>query len=182
PGAQGRQPGGGPGGPGENAVGRAGGGPAELGGGGRADPGRVEAGQLDGGGGQLVPGAGPLVGDMEHPGPALDRQPGQGAGQVGGVGGAAALVVDDPQRRTLPGPADDRVDEVAAPAAEHPRGAGDGPGAGVAGDLPLPAELRAAVDGPGAGLVPLVVGPVLVAGEDVVGGDVHQVGAHPGAG
>ena len=52
----------------------------------------------------------------------------------------------------------------------------------MAGDLPLPAELRAAVDGPGAGLVPLVVGPVLVAGEDVVGGDVHQVGAHPGAG
>jgi hypothetical protein len=52
----------------------------------------------------------------------------------------------------------------------------------VTGDLDLAAQLGAAVDGQGAGVVPLVVGPVLVPREDVVGGEVDEVGARPGGG
>ena len=99
-----------------------------------------------------------------------------GGRQVGGEGGRAALVVDEAQRPVALGQPQRGLHHVGPAGAAHPRGAHDG-GAGRA--LPLAAELGPAVDRARVRLVPLDVGPVGRAVEDVVGRDVDEVGPAP---
>jgi len=146
----GGQAGSGPGRPRQHAVGRPGGGPAELavvvv----RPPPGRARA-QLDGGRGQVVPGAGPWLVTLYTPWRrSTARRPGRRPGR--GRRWATPLIVDD--RSGAPSRARRRwVDEVAAPAAEDPE-VRRWPRSRVAGHLRSPPSLERPLDRPGEGLV-----------------------------
>ncbi len=105
-------------------------------------------------------------------------------GQIDGVGGVAALVVDDLQLAELPACIHDGLDEVLAVVAVEPRGADDEVAVAELLDVLLTHELGGAVGADGAGDGGLILrdAAVLTAGEDIVGGDVHQPCAGLGGG
>lgn len=125
-------------------------------------------------------------GRVEHPvqgGAETRPEVGDPGGHVGAPDGLAALVGDDVDGVAAPLQAEHGAHEAAAVGAVEPGGADDGARVRERGEHgPFAGELGAAVGGAGGGRGVLGVGGARGAGEDVVGGDVDQPGAVPGAG
>jgi len=111
---------------------------------------------------------------VEDPQGTAAQQVAHDGGQVGGVGGAADLVVDDTQPWPLRQQPADRQDEVARPGAEQPARADDLPRRRQPLDGLLPRGLAATVPADRPSRIVLVVPAVGLPVEDVVGADVGQ--------
>src|SRR6266545_924487 len=170
----------------QDGPGGARGGAGELVGGDRLDAGGVLAGGLQDRPGQVVPGARAAAGEVVGAVLTGPHQRPQAGGQVRRPGGAADLVGDHLEQRPLAGQPQDRLDEVAAGVAVHPGGADQVVAAPDLAQGLLAGQLGAAVDAGRLGRVVLAVAlrsaqarlPV----EDVVGGEVQQLGVDLRAG
>ena len=125
---------------------------------------------------EAPPGRGAAVGGVEDPGPPVETERHDGGRQIGGERRRPVLVVDEAQRRRRPPARRSAVrDDVVAVGPAQPARPDDGR-AGPA--LALTGQLGGAVDRRRVRGVPLPVGAVGRAVEDVVGRHVDDVRAH----
>src|SRR5687767_1594898 len=116
---------------------------------------------------------------MKQPSPAGGEQVERGLGQVEGEGGAAALVIDDPEWLTRARGVEDDLGKgsgaTLAGGAVEPGGAEGYPVRQAAAlDGHLARQLAAAIGADGGGLVILPVGAIALAIEDKIGAVVDQ--------
>ena len=137
-----------------------------------------DAGQTVDGDGEVVPAAGPFVGevvDARHEG--LGREHGKdGAGQVGGTGGGAYLVGYDRELVALGAQPHHGLHEVIAVGRVEPGGTDDGTLGAESHQGLFALEFGGAVDRLGVGRHILGVGAVSPSVEYVVGRDVYHAG------
>ena len=124
----------------------------------------------------------PLCGHVVDPVRGSLDQADDPVGEVPGVSRRADLVANHQNLAMIGGQAEHRLDEVRPVDPEQPGGADhEAAVAGRRGRL-LAGQLGAAVGGDGGGLIGLHVGRVLAAVEDVVAGDVDDLGIDRGGG
>jgi hypothetical protein len=104
------------------------------------------------------------------------------AGEIGGGGRGAALIVDDAQLVAFGAEAEHRAHEIIADGTVDPRGAQDHVTVETFGDRRVTLCLARAVDRQGGDRIVLAVGACLGAVIDVIGGEMDERGAHLAAG